>query len=233
MPICTAPNMDTRLHVLLICKQHHIHSLITKRHYKVVQELQNFLYPTNYQDDAYKFKKLQWTTIRKQYQHDYCAPMAPKDAIAMPSFNPTYFAPQATHISTPHQKLLFHNSRCNSQNLHIAITNSLHNPRQKNYKISTTYHTLINSITTRGWTIAQIMILIIGARATTHIPSMKSLEAKPKIPITKTKRTFKQMNTSTAPYAHTILAINKDQKTNNLSQTSKTRHTPLSRKARH
>lgn len=70
------------------------------------------------------------------------------------------------------------------------------------YKVSTTHHILVNSITSRGWTKAQIMILVSGARDTTHIPSMKRLEVKLKIPITKIKSMFKQMNIITTPYAH-------------------------------
>ena len=40
------------------------------------------------------------------------------------------------------------------------------------------YQPLINNITTRGWTVAPLMILAANARATTHIPSMKSMETK-------------------------------------------------------
>ena len=35
-PICNSLNPDTWLHVLLKCKQHHIHALRTKRHNKAV-----------------------------------------------------------------------------------------------------------------------------------------------------------------------------------------------------
>jgi hypothetical protein len=35
-PICNSPDADTWLHVLLKCKQQHIHALITTRHNKVV-----------------------------------------------------------------------------------------------------------------------------------------------------------------------------------------------------
>ena len=42
-PICNSPNPDTWLHVLLKCKQHHIHALRTKRHNKVVWELRKLI----------------------------------------------------------------------------------------------------------------------------------------------------------------------------------------------
>ena len=38
-PICNSLDADTWLHVLLKCKQQHIHALITKRHNKVVWEI--------------------------------------------------------------------------------------------------------------------------------------------------------------------------------------------------
>jgi hypothetical protein len=47
------------------------------------------------------------------------------------------------------------------------------------------------------------MVLVAGARATTHIPSMKSLEIK--LPIMKIKSTFKQINIIATQYAHSIL----------------------------
>ena len=42
-PICNSPDPDTWLHVLLKCKQHHIHALQTKRHNKAIWELRKLL----------------------------------------------------------------------------------------------------------------------------------------------------------------------------------------------
>ena len=49
------------------------------------------------------------------------------------------------------------------------------------------------------------MVLVTRARGTTHIPSMKELETTFKIPITKIKNTFKQINIIVTQYAHSIL----------------------------
>lgn len=49
------------------------------------------------------------------------------------------------------------------------------------------------------------MVLVVGAEAITHIPSMKSLEVKLKVPITKINSTFKQINTFATQHAHSIL----------------------------
>ena len=43
-PICNSSDADTWLHVLLKCKQHHIHALITKRHNKVVWEIRKLVF---------------------------------------------------------------------------------------------------------------------------------------------------------------------------------------------
>ena len=42
-PICNSPNPDTWLHVLLKCKQHHMHALRTKRHNKAIWELRKLI----------------------------------------------------------------------------------------------------------------------------------------------------------------------------------------------
>ena len=42
-PICDTTDNDPWLHVLLKCKQHHIHSLQVKRHNKAVWEIRNLL----------------------------------------------------------------------------------------------------------------------------------------------------------------------------------------------
>jgi type IV secretory pathway ATPase VirB11/archaellum biosynthesis ATPase len=48
------------------------------------------------------------------------------------------------------------------------------------------------------------MVLVAGARATTHIPTMKELEKKLKLPNMKIKNTFKQINIIAIQYAHSI-----------------------------
>jgi hypothetical protein len=69
---------------------------------------------------------------------------------------------------------------------------------------TTKYQPLINYVTLRGWNVTPLIILVIGARATTHIPSMKELETKLKLPTMKIKNTFKQINISAIQYAHLI-----------------------------
>jgi hypothetical protein len=70
---------------------------------------------------------------------------------------------------------------------------------------TTKYQPLINSITAKGWNVAPLKVLASGARVTTHIPSMKELETKLKLPTTKIKNTFKQINLIALQYAHSLL----------------------------
>ena len=56
-----------------------------------------------------------------------------------------------------------------------------------------------------GWKVAPVMVLVAGARTTTHIPSMKNLETTLKLPLIKIKNTFQQINIIATQYAHLIL----------------------------
>ena len=43
---------------------------------------------------------------------------------------------------------------------------------------TTKFQPLINNVALRGWNVAPLIVLVAGARATTHIPSMEKLETK-------------------------------------------------------
>ena len=73
---------------------------------------------------------------------------------------------------------------------------------------TTNYQPLINNITTRGWNVDPLMVLVASARAATHIPSMNKLETILKLPIMKIKSTFKPINIIATQYAHSILGHN-------------------------
>jgi hypothetical protein len=67
------------------------------------------------------------------------------------------------------------------------------------------YNPLIASITARGWKVDPLIVITAGARATTHIPSMKLLADNFKIPWLTIKNTFKNINTIAIQYAMSIL----------------------------
>jgi hypothetical protein len=70
---------------------------------------------------------------------------------------------------------------------------------------TTKYDSLLNNIRARGWTIAPIIIIIVGARATIHIPSINSLHATFKLPISTIKHTLKNINIIAIHHAMSIL----------------------------
>jgi hypothetical protein len=50
---------------------------------------------------------------------------------------------------------------------------------------TTKYQPFINNIAIQGWVVGPIIVLVARARATSHIPSMKSLETTLELPIPK------------------------------------------------
>ena len=67
------------------------------------------------------------------------------------------------------------------------------------------YQPLIDAIIARGWNVAPLIVLVSGARATTHIPSINELETKLKLPASHIRSTFKHINMNAIHYAHSIL----------------------------
>ena len=58
---------------------------------------------------------------------------------------------------------------------------------------TTKYQPLINTLTIIGWKVAPLIVLASGARATTHIPSMKALETQLKLPTPQIRHTFNNL----------------------------------------
>ena len=67
------------------------------------------------------------------------------------------------------------------------------------------YQPLIDYIINRGWNVEPLIVITVGARATTHIPSMKILEEKFKIPEKIIRQTFSEINTIAIQYAMFII----------------------------
>ena len=63
----------------------------------------------------------------------------------------------------------------------------------------------IGSNTNLHLTLINLFSVVAGARATTHILSMKKLETILKLPLIKIKVTFQQINIIATQYAHSIL----------------------------
>ena len=67
------------------------------------------------------------------------------------------------------------------------------------------YQPLIDHITNRGWNVKPLIVITVGARATTHIPSMKILEEKFKIPQKTIRQTLSEINTIAIQHAMSII----------------------------
>ena len=78
------------------------------------------------------------------------------------------------------------------------------------------YKPLIENIVALGWKNDPLIVITAGARATTHIPSMKLLEDKFKLPMPSIRNTFKNINTISIQYAMSILLHKRRLETTNL-----------------
>ena len=67
------------------------------------------------------------------------------------------------------------------------------------------YEITVTHIAALGWKIDPLIVITAGARAATHIPSMKLLEDKFKLPMPSIRNTFKNINTIAIQYAMSIL----------------------------
>ena len=67
------------------------------------------------------------------------------------------------------------------------------------------YQPLIHNIINRGWNVEPLIVITAGAKATTHIPSMKILEEKFKIPKKIIRQTFTEINTIAIQHAMSII----------------------------
>jgi hypothetical protein len=64
---------------------------------------------------------------------------------------------------------------------------------------------MIENIHALGWKIDPLIVITAGARAATHILSMKLLEDKLKLPMPSIRNTFKNINTIAIQYSMSIL----------------------------
>ena len=125
-----------------------------------------------------------------------------KDAIVTPDLDLISFVLEDYHNQMPPPTDIDPNLTI--QFIEFTYCNDRFSPETIEAKNSK-YRPLIDSIAARGWKVDPLIIITAGARATTHIPSMKSLENKFKIPMLTIKNTFKNINTIAIKYAMSIL----------------------------
>ena len=219
-PICNSSEADTWLHVLLKCKQQHIHALITNRHNKAVWEIRKLLISNKitryytlmnagiYNDSPQENTVPTWLLpCTCDTQRCHCNARLKPDILCV--IGHPYNTPPP---ETPTQELTI-------QYIEFTYCNDRFAAETLERK-TTKYQPLINTLITRGWNVAPLIVLASGARATTHIPSMKALETQLKLPTSQIRHTFQQINTIAIQYAHSILIhkrrIENKQSINNL-----------------
>ena len=67
------------------------------------------------------------------------------------------------------------------------------------------YQPLIDNITNSGRNVEPLIVIIVGARTTNYMPSMKILEEKLKIPEKNIRQTFREINTIAIQHAMSII----------------------------
>jgi hypothetical protein len=76
------------------------------------------------------------------------------------------------------------------------------------------YQPLLDELQAQNWTVAPLMVLTVGARASTHVPTMTLLYDKLKIPKPSIKQTCIKINNIAIHHAMSIL-LNKRRLENN------------------
>ena len=198
--ICNSSEVDTWLHVLLKCKQQHVHALITNKHNKAVWEIHKLLISNKV---SRHYILMNAGTYNELSQEN----TVPTWLLIMHMWHPNM--PLQHLVQTRHSMHLR-----SSIQLPTAISpytinhHTIHEFTYCNDIFSagtTKYQPLINNIISRGWNTPPLMVLAAGARAITHIPLMKELETKLKLPTSQIRNTFKQNNLIAIQYAHSIL----------------------------
>ena len=204
-PICNSTDPDTWFHVLLKCQQQHIHALITKRHNKAVWELRKLLISSKksrcftlmnagtFNDNPQENTVPPWLlTCTCGTQRCHCNARFKPDMLCVQGL--PYQQPPPEHPDPNLTIQFIEFTYCNDRFSVEAMA-------RKTDK----YQPLLNNIAAMGWKVAPLIVITAGARASTHIPSIKILEKTFSIPITSINNTFRNINTIAIQYAMNIL----------------------------
>ena len=122
--ICNSLEPDTWLHVLLNCRQSHIHALHTKRHNKAVWALRKLLVSSKH-SRCYTQEHLMETHLKIRSHHGYSlAHVVSKDVIVMLDLNQILYVSKDYHTKKIPQLSLKTTLKFNLLNLHTAMTDS-------------------------------------------------------------------------------------------------------------
>ena len=204
-PICTSTEPDTWLHVLLKCKQQHIHSLRVKRHNKAVAEIRKLLISS---EKSRCFTLMNAGTFNNQPQENTVPGwLLPCTCSTRRCHCNARFRPDILCVKgLPYQNDPPTNIDPNLtiQFIEFTYCNDRFSREATEAKINK-YKPLIDNIASNGWKIAPLIVITAGARATAHIPSMNILEDNLQIPMTTIKNSLKNINNIAIQYAMSIL----------------------------
>ena len=203
--ICNSLEPDTWLYVLLNCRQSHIHALRTKRHNKAVWALRKFIVSSKH---SRCYIRMNVGTFNEN----------PPENTVPPWLLPCTCSLQRCHCNAKFKPYIICVKRLPYQaNSPTTLENNFKiqfieftycNDRFSSETIirkTEKYQPLIDNITNRGWNVEPLIVITAGARATTHIPSMKILEEKFKIPKETIRQTFIDINTIAIQHAMSII----------------------------
>ena len=203
--ICNSTDPDTWLHVLLKCKQQHIHALRIKRHNKAVWELRKLLVSSKksrcyilmnagiYNNDPPENTDPPWLlTCECGQQRCHCNARFKPDLLCVKGLPYQSSPPIEPDDNLTIQFIEF--TYCNDRIPDETI----------NRKIEK-YQPLIDNIANKGWKIDPLIVITAGARAATHIPSMDNIETTFKIPKQSIKNAFEAINVIAIQHAMSII----------------------------
>ena len=203
-PICPSLEPYTWKHILT-CRHQHIHALRIKWHNKVVWVICQFLVSSStswsfilinagtFQDILHDNIVPSWLLSCSCGPHcfSYHARLRP-DILCVRDL--PYNGAPPTH---PHPNLVF-------QFIEFNFYNDRFSPNITALKY-TKYQPFITILQSQGWNVAPLMVLTVGTRATTHIPSILQLHHTFKIPKLKIKHIFTNINIIAIHHAMSIL----------------------------
>ena len=203
--ICNSVEPDIWLHILLNCRQSHIHALKIKRHNKAIWALRKLIVSSKH---CRCYILMNVGTFNDKPPENTVPPwlLLYTCGLQRCHYN-ARFKPNIICVKgLPYQTDLPNNPENNHEIQFIEFTYcndrfSLKTITRKTKK----YQPLINHITNRGWNVKPLIVITAGARATTHIPSMKILGENFKIPGKTIRQTFGEINTIAIQHAMSII----------------------------
>ena len=180
--ICNSLEPDAWIHVLLSCKQSHIHALRIKKYNKAVWALRKLIVSFKhsrcyilmnagtFNDNPPENTVLPWLLpCTCGFQRCHCNERFKLDIICVKGLPYRANFPNNPENNLKIQFIEF--AYCNDRFLPKTIT-------RKTKK----YQALIDHIANKGWNVEPLIVITESTKATTYIPSIKILEEKFKIP---------------------------------------------------